>query len=199
MSFKPIVARVLAAACICGVAAPALAENPLGFYLGGAVGDSDLRSNTGPFGYPGYLQHDTAWKVMAGIRPISLLGAEIAYMDFGHPSDFTYYGNQDTRATATALLGVGYLPLPMPFLDVYGKLGLARLQYRAGSSFACAFAQNSCQSVGYLQDQTDTRFAYGAGVQAKFSSLAVRAEYERISYGSYQDPDMYTIGVTWTF
>ena len=198
MSFKPIVAGVFTAACICGVAAPAFAENPIGFYLGGAVGDSDLRSNTAPFGYPGYLQHDTAWKVFAGVRPISLLGAEIAYMDFGHPNDYTYYGNQDTRATATALFGLAYLPLPLPILDVYGKAGVAHLQYRAGSSFACGFSLPCGQAVGY-QDQTDTRFAYGAGVQAKFSSLAVRAEYERISYGSYQDPDMYTVGVSWTF
>jgi hypothetical protein len=52
--------------------------------------------------------------------------------------------------------------------------------------------------VAARRDQTDARFAYGAGVQAKLSSFGVRLEYERISV-SGGDPDLLSLGVTWTF
>lgn len=38
------------------------------------------------------------------------------------------------------------------------------------------------------RDQTDARFAYGAGIQAKLAAIAIRLEYERISV-SGGDPD----------
>jgi len=50
----------------------------------------------------------------------------------------------------------------------------------------------------FHQDSTDTRFAYGAGAQAKFLSLGVRVEYERISAPG-GSPDLYSIIATWTF
>ena len=51
----------------------------------------------------------------------------------------------------------------------------------------------------YRNNQWNTDFAYGAGVQAKFGpGLAVRAEYERISQTG-GDPAAVTVGVTWTF
>ena len=117
--------------------------NPLGFYLGLDVGESTVRSDNnylygyndfnGYYGGPYDYSHHFAWKAAAGIRPISVVGAELEYLDFGHPgSDTTYYYNNfnygpDSHPRAIALFGVGYLPLPVPFLDVYGKAGIARL------------------------------------------------------------------------
>jgi hypothetical protein len=48
------------------------AANPLGFYVGAGVGASHIRSE-GSFDDADYEydEHDTRWKAIAGIRPIS--------------------------------------------------------------------------------------------------------------------------------
>jgi hypothetical protein len=113
----------------CAASTAALADNPAGFYLGAGVGYSTIRSDDPSYGLPGYFNdHQTAWKVIAGVRPVSILGAEFEYIDFGHPnhdygySGYNYYG-LDSHPRASALFGVGYLPLPIPFIDIYARQG----------------------------------------------------------------------------
>jgi hypothetical protein len=61
------------------------AEDPLGLYVGAALGQSEVRVDESVFGgAPGFDAHRDAWKLLVGLRPISLLGAELDYMDFGH-------------------------------------------------------------------------------------------------------------------
>jgi hypothetical protein len=214
-------ASVVTAALGCAVSGAASAQNsaglynPLGFYLGLGVGESTVRSDNnylygfndfnGYYGGPYDYSHHFAWKAAAGIRPISVVGAEFEYFDFGHPgSDTTYYYNNfnygpDSHPRAIALFGVGYLPLPVPFLDVYGKAGIARLHTNVNGfdGQICVDPAPQC-GTPTTQDRWDNRFAYGVGVQTHFSALGVRAEYERIN-SPYGDPDMFTVGVTWTF
>jgi opacity protein-like surface antigen len=147
--------------------------DPLGVYLGASVGQSTVKADPLDFS-----EHDLGWKALVGIRPLALLGVEIAYTDFGHP---TYSQgvpgglNASVRASAAEALGLVYLPLPVPFLDIYGKGGVARFNYQASSSSGCL----AC--APYNPNYTSTRPAYGGGVQFKFSKLAARVEYERIS------------------
>jgi len=215
---------VLVAAIGCAMSGAASAQaqsalyNPLGFYLGLGVGESTVRSdNNFEYGYSGFsgyygygpydYAHHFAWKVDAGIRPISIVGAQLEYFDFGHPgSDSTYYYNNfnygpDSHPRAIAAFAVGYLPLPLPILDVYGKLGIARLHTNVngfdGATCGPEGVFPSCASLT-TQDAWDTRFAYGVGLQSHFGQLGVHAEYERIS-SQYGDPDMFTLGVSWTF
>jgi opacity protein-like surface antigen len=193
----------------------AFADNPLGVYVGAGVGESTVRSDNGygyndSFGYGGYYSqdHHFAWKVAAGIRPIPAAGAELEYIDFGHPgSDGDYYSNTyyvgpDSHPRAIAAFGVGHLPLPLPFLDVFGKLGVARLHTNVdGYDGPACFANQLCpQYVGSFTQESrwDTRVAYGVGLQTRFANLSIRAEYERIS-SPYGDPDLFSIGATWTF
>jgi hypothetical protein len=134
----------------------------------------------------------------------------VEYIDFGSGNgDNGYYGNNyfysnaSSHPKATVLYGVGYLPLPTPFLDVYGKVGVARLQsdittyaYPAGY---CAPPYSACSAPSvYRTDQTDTKFAYSAGAQFKWQDFAFRAEYERIS-SQFGDPAAVTVSATWTF
>ena len=49
----------------------------------------------------------------------------------------------------------------------------------------------------YSANGTSTRFTYGAGVQVKLATLAVRAEYERI-HSSDGDPDLLSLALTWS-
>ena len=48
-------------------------------------------------------------------------------------------------------------------------------------------------------DEGSTDFAYGAGVQIRFLSLAARLEYEVFDVEDVDDLNMITLGVTYTF
>jgi opacity protein-like surface antigen len=197
-----------------GLSTAALADNPLGFYVGAGLGQSQIRSDDPSYGYPAYYNdYQTAWKGFVGIRPIKILGFEASYIDFGQPNcngyyngfnnycDPNRYGN-DSHPTAPALFAVGYLPIPIPYIDIFGKAGGARLSLNVTT-----FVQRPCAPGGPCpnivpvnrQDVTDTKFAYGAGVQSRLPfGLTLRAEYERIS-SQYGDPSALMVSALWTF
>jgi opacity protein-like surface antigen len=191
----------------CGASTAALAEDPLGFYVGGGVGESTIRSDDPGFGLPGYFNdHETAFQGVFGIRPFnSPIGAEVAYIDFGQPSsrhrsfnDPNFFG-EDSHPRAPMLFGVGYLPIPLPYLDVFAKAGVARLKLDI-NQFGTDCSTSPCTVVPLGRTPiTQTKFAYGAGVQYKFPfSLTVRAEYERIS-SPFGDPDAFMINAFFRF
>jgi opacity protein-like surface antigen len=191
----------------CGVSTAALAEDPLGFYIGAGVGESTIRSDDPGYGLPGYFNdHQTAYQAVFGLRPLnSFIGAEVMYIDFGQPGhrhrdDPNFFGD-DSHPRAPVLFGVGYLPIPVPYLDVYAKAGVARLQMTL-TQFECLDTGtgpcNNFQAVG-RSDITQTKFAYGAGVQYRLPfGLSVRAEYERIS-SPFGDPDALMVSALWRF
>ena len=204
------------AAGACAASAQAAAENLLGFYVGAGVGESTVRSDniSSPsgfgYGFDGFFHdptHHFGWKVLAGIRPISLVGAELEYIDFGHPggdggySNYSYNYGPDSHPRAIAAFGVGHVPLPIPFLDIFGKAGAARLHTNVnGFDGSTCFLNQTYPQCGSFtsQGRWDTRFAYGAGVQSRFWGLSVRAEYERVD-SPFGDPDLFSVGATWTF
>jgi len=196
------------AATAVAVALPQLAQaaDPLGFYIGAGVGQSTVRfSETVTGASFGFSEHDTGWKLVAGLRPVSLVGAEVEYLDFGHstvsskPIGIDFDLNADVRSQAATLLGVLYAPIPLPVLDLYAKAGIARLRTTAnGVAYNYPISCGIPCTHSFQSTETASRFAYGAGVQFKFSSFAIRAEYERIDESS-GNPDLLSVGVTWTF
>ena len=184
-----------------------MADDLLGFYVGAAIGESHVRTAQeigGGYDYHFDRQH-SAWKVTAGIRPISPFGVELQYIDFGSPSagisNTIFGGTYKADQKAVTLFGLGYLPLPVPFLDVYGKLGMARLRTTTNEISplpVCPAGSTSCSPTTSNIADSSTNFAYGAGVQGKVGALAIRAEYERIS-ASGGNPDLISFGITWTF
>ena len=197
---------LLATVVLAVFAAPAVAADdivaPLGLYLGGSVGRANVRVNHHTAGDLFDLNDDDlGWKAMLGVRPVAPLGAEFEYIDFGHPVHTIDAVRTDTRARGVGLFAVGYLPIPV--IDVFGKAGVARLQTIArgvaqtvqpsgevcnNSSLACLFDNN----------HTDTRFAYGGGVQFKLGRFGLRMEYERISANG-GDPSLLSLGGIYTF
>jgi len=181
--------------------------DPLGFYIGGAAGRAEVRSSITTQPSYEFDEHDAGWKVLVGVRPIRLFAAEIEYVDFGHPTattaaaqlaPFTLYS--DVLQRAPTLSGLLYAPIPLPYLDVYARAGLARLQ-SSGNPFLNCTSGPCPQFAPYPSfpfDRTATDFLYGAGLQVKYSALALRLEYERIN-DSRGDPDMLSAGVTWSF
>jgi opacity protein-like surface antigen len=199
----------------CGMSTAALADNPLGFYLGVGAGQSQIRSDDPGYGYPAYFNdYEFAWKGFVGIRPIKVFGIEAEYIDFGQPSCSNSYNNyysgycnvnqygNDSHPTAPELFAVGYLPIPIPYIDIFGKVGAARLSLNVNTlvSEPC-IAGGPCPNytLGPRQSVTNTKFAYGAGVQSKLPfGFSLRAEYERVS-SQYGDPDALMVSAIWTF
>jgi opacity protein-like surface antigen len=200
----------------CGASTAALAADPVGFYVGAGVGESQIRSDDGNYGYPSYYNdYQVAWKAFLGIRPLRVLGVEASYIDFGEPGNchgnyngfhdgncnFNQRGN-DSHPTAPALFAVGYLPIPIPYIDIFAKAGAARLRLDVNqfSQQPCVTG-SACPNFVFTGRQavTDTKFAYGAGVQGRLPfGLSLRAEYERIS-SQFGDPDALMVSALWTF
>jgi opacity protein-like surface antigen len=185
-----------------------VADDVLGLYVGAAFGESHLRAEKeirGDTDYDYLLEgNHSAWKVTAGIRPISPLGVELQYIDFGNYSagltNTGPGGLTEVDAKAVTLSALGYLPLPVPFLDIYGKAGVARLHVTTTEVPPVPYCPDvsGCFASTFNISDWSTNFAYGAGVQGKIGALGIRAEYERIS-ASGENPSIASLGVTWTF
>ena len=187
-------------------AAPVWASdwNVLGLYAGAGIGESTVRSDYGfDPDYPDDSHpHHTAYKVLAGIRPIPFVGAEAEYIDFGHPSGLNANNfDADSHPKAGVLSAVGYLPLP--FVDLFAKAGVARLEtnlnsYADGVCTEGAPSYSCDEPALSRQHAWETKAAYGGGLQTHFLNLGVRVEYERIN-SSFGDPDAFMVSATWTF
>jgi hypothetical protein len=151
-----------------------------------------------------FKENHSAFRVVAGLRPIPLLGAELAHIDLGHPGG--HFGGlpADASMKGTAALGVLYLPLRSPAVDIYAKAGIARLQSTAHSTAfvpgvgTCSVNHPTCSLQPFQLDRTDTSFAGGAGAQVRLGSWALRAEYQQfMAAGGH--PGLLSVGFTWNF
>ena len=176
----------------------ALGADSPGFYAGASVGQSQVEANASGFATGDFKENHSAFKVMVGVRPISLVGAEFAYVDFGHPSGSFVGLPADVTMKGAVALGILYLPVAM--LDIYAKAGFARIQSTVNGRLAgiCTTPGNCGPLVFFRLDRMDTTFAAGAGAQLTFGSWALRAEYERFNAAG-SSTGLASIGATWTF
>jgi OOP family OmpA-OmpF porin len=157
-------------------ATAAWADNGV-FYVGaGAVRNSVTDFTASAGGLPN-LQN-TSWKAFAGVRPLNWLAAEADYIDLGSASSTTGTGfdvvNSDVRGSAFAAYAVGFLPIPLPVVDIFGKAGFAR--WRLDGGYAAQFMPLSSK-----YSENGTEFAWGIGVQAHVSIFGARLEYEQFN------------------
>ena len=163
----------------------ARADNGL-FYFGVGITNNHVNS----IGVPGFDNYfpdinSTSWQVFAGIRPIRLFAVEVDYLDLGSqaktfqtPLSCADIGScatvWDSDAKAFAGYAVGFLPIPLPYLDVYGKAGLAR--YKLNRSITDYNATGMPIDSSAYPDNS-TVFTWGAGLQAHFGIIGGRLEY----------------------
>src|SRR6516162_8222894 len=117
----------------------------------------------------------TSWKVFAGFRPINAFAVEADYLDLGSSTVegacttpccmAACRGVFQSDAQAFAAYALGFLPIPVPFLDIYGKAGLARSKLNTTEN-------------GSANSNRGTEFAWGVGIQAHMSIVGARLEYE---------------------
>lgn len=172
------------------------ADDLLGLYVGGSIGRSDIHTwAVTPTGTNEVVVRPTGWTASVGVRPLRYLGAELQYLDFGNARR----DSTTVHTNAEALAAVLYAPISVPFLDVYAKLGPAHWQSTVSTELfglQCPYFISPCGQFSEKLGGTD--LVYGAGLQFKLGSGAVRVEYERIeAYPEY--PYMYQVGLTWTF
>jgi hypothetical protein len=176
------------------VSTAASADDSLGLYVGAGVGQSQLQQN-----YYQIDSHVTGWKLVAGWRPLSFLGAEIDYADLGDKSvNYQLFTHISTKARATSLFGVGYLPVPMPWLSLYGKLGATRVEADTQESYTGGCPVGGCGVTSATTDSTSTKLAWGAGAEFKFGLPGIRVEYERLN-GPQGDNALLSVAVTLNF
>jgi hypothetical protein len=111
----------------------------------------------------------TAWKLLAGLRPLSVFAIEADYLNLGSQTSTFVTTSNRSDANAFAGYAVGFLPIPLPFLDVFGKAGLAR--WRLNGSSISSLAPGSFSRNG-------TEFAWGVGTQVHAGNFGARLEYE---------------------
>lgn len=112
----------------------------------------------------------TSWKLYGGFRPLSLLAVETDYIDLGGQTrNFLTTTSNHSDANAFAAYAVGFLPLPLPLIDVFGKAGLARWTLD-GSSISSLVPGNFSTN--------GNSFAWGIGAQVHFGNFGARLEYE---------------------
>ena len=155
-----------------------------GFYIGGAAGQARFDDK---FDIDDLDRSDTSWKAIAGWRFADQFALEASYVDFGDSTAPAALGLTPFAQSAKAysLQAVGYLPIP--YVDLFAKVGAARIDAEGGGG-----------SLARSNDKS-TDFAFGWGVQWRWQSLAVRAEYERFDTKLIGDLDLASIGVTYTF
>jgi|SRR5690348_10407710 len=205
--------------CSLGTMSAAHADDPLGLYVGASYGQAHIRVQSGEIALgngsplPGLDMTHSAFKGIIGLRPISFLGAEVSYMDFGTVSTVVGQAMQGfpavvvntERASQKGEAAFALLYLPVPVVDVYVKAGVSRITTDFSAAYTttvggiCGLPCNTSQ-VGNVaaHDVTDTAFAYGAGLQWKLGQWAVRGEYERFDAAG-ANPSLFSIGMTLWF
>ena len=172
-----------------GAGAARAADDGL-LYVGAGVSNDKVQGITHT-GVPFADINKTSWKVLAGFRPIKLFAVEVDYLDLGNRTN-TFISGASTHSDAKAYAGyaVGFLPLPVPFLDVFGKAGVSRWKLN-GSAGAGTLPPSSFFA---FSDQ-GTEFAWGAGAQAHIGNIGGRLEYERFRIPNTDDARVFSLSV----
>ncbi len=165
-----------------------------GIYVGGTLSRTTIDSNVDLFGID-FDDEDTAYKLIAGIRPFDALSFEANYIDFGSivfdNRDIVSDGiRSELEAKAIDVQAVGYIGGPV--LEFFGKAGVVFWD-------ADAVLQGGIGGVDLRDSDSGTDLVYGAGIQAQFGSLAARIEYESFDVADADDVELWSFGLTWTF
>jgi OmpA-like transmembrane domain len=135
--------------------------------------------------------NNTAWKLFAGVRPLSNFGVEANYMDLGGETRRYVDGTVNhADAHAFSAFAVGFLPLPvLPVpVELFGKAGAARWDL-GGHTSPSLFAL----------EEHGTDFAWGGGAQAHFGPLGLRLEYEQFNIRDADDVRAVSFDVSFHF
>jgi hypothetical protein len=148
-----------------------------GLYVGGDVGNSTEHFNASTFDVNA---DNGGYKVALGFRPLSVLAAELDYVGFGRASSGVNFA--DTYGVSASALAF----LPIPIVDVYGRLGV--MEWRTDAN-----------APQFSFHRTGSDITYGVGAGAHWGAFAARLEYERFQVAGASSMQLATAGVSYTF
>jgi hypothetical protein len=178
--------KFLLASLLALFAGAAQADDLLGLYGGAAI----TRAKEEDIFHTDFNLSNTSWKIYAGLHPTGFpFGIDVDYMDLGSADSQTFQGPAHADTKAFAAYAVGYLPIPVPDIDVYGKAGLSRWSFNGSLPRQGLF--------GLSENGTD--FAWGVGGQVHFGRFAARIEYEHFNVREADNVQLYSLGLSYTF
>jgi opacity protein-like surface antigen len=178
--------KLLLASTLALSAGAAHADDLLGLYAGAGI----IRAKMEDVFHTDFTLSNTSWKIYAGLKPVGFpLGVDVDYIDLGSANAGTFIGPAHANSKAFAAYAVGYLPIPVPDIDVYGKAGLSRWEFNGNHASPDLFAVT----------ENGTTFAWGIGAQIHFlDRFAARLEYEHYSIREADDVQIYSLGVSYS-
>jgi hypothetical protein len=160
------------------------------FYLGAGISKNKVSDITN--GAANFADIDnTSWKVLAGFRPVSVFAVEADYLNLGSQTNTFLGGAGNSHSDAKAFAGyaVGFLPIPVPFLDVYGKAGVARWKLNGVSGSGLP------PGSFFAFSNQGTEFAWGVGAQAHIGNIGGRLEYENFNIPNTNGAKVFSLAV----
>lgn len=201
MNRAVVLAMAVAGACAGSLASGSAfaqgAENDEGFYIGGGVGQFNVKIDDidqTDEAIQTLDDDDTAWKAFVGWRMNPYFALELAYIDFGGPSD---------RAEASGSSGdfqvelSGFAPyligtIPVGPVELFGKVGYYFYDVDASIDLD--------DGPDFDSSSSEQDLLYGVGVGLTFfERLNARLEYERIDSDLVDDADALWFSGQWRF
>jgi hypothetical protein len=194
------------------------------FYVGVALGNSDVSHSLSEVGgIPEQawgdlsVESNTGKKVLAGFRPLRLLGVELQYVDFGDGDRSSDTGGQvpiqavslESDTEAAVLAALLYIPEPMPSFDLYGKVGVAdvddsftvsgydrELPFCRGPPFP---VPSDCDfNIEAGESGSAPYVGFGARLKVA-AAVGIRFEAEAIDRDEDDNLTMLSLGIAWEF
>jgi OOP family OmpA-OmpF porin len=184
---KAIVTSLVVPALAAGAAAHAAVE--IGPYIGASVGQTTAKADVGTFNFD---KQETGYKLYGGFNFLPWLGVEGGYVDFGNPSDSanTLAGGIDGDADLTGWQAFLVGTLPLGPVDVFVKAGGIAADFNLK-------LHGSALPTNISESDSDSMFAYGAGVAYSFGKFAVRVEAEGYDVDTLDDLYLISAGLTY--
>lgn len=197
-----VLTMVVAGACAGSLAcssAFAQDDNDSGFYIGGGVGQFNLKLDDvdqTDEAIERLDDDDTAWKAFVGYRFNSFFALEAAYVDFGRPSDrFETAGSSgdftaDISGFAPYVIGT----IPLGPLELFGKIGYYFYDVDASVDL------DDPTFPDFDSSSSEQDLTWGGGIgMTFFEHLNARLEYERIDSDVIDDADAIWFSGQWRF
>ncbi len=194
-----MVAGASAGSLVCNSALAQGAENDEGFYIGGGIGQFNVKIDDvdeTDEAVQTLDDDDNSWKAFVGWRMNPYFALELAYIDFGGPNDtFETSGTSgdysvDLSGFAPYLIGT----IPLGPVELFGKVGY----YFYDIDLRADFDDPTFPDVDGGASDEDLLYGFGVGMTF-FERLNARLEYEKIDSDFVDDADALWLSGAWRF
>lgn len=203
MNRSVVLAMAVAGACVgslaCSSAFAQGIENDEGLYIGGGIGQFNVKIDDvdqTDEALETLDDDDNAWKAFVGWRMNPYFALELAYIDFGRPSDQFETGGTSGNYTVDLSGFAPYLigTIPIGPVELFGKVGY----YFYDIDLNVDIDDPTFPDVDGGASDEDLLYGFGVGMTF-FERLNARLEYEKIDSDFIDDADALWLSGQWRF